>query len=106
MLTTVTPGGDDEAIAHDGTQYAPAGGERKTLEAHREAARMDAERCKRAPRGRGLEAVGICFPGFSRFTGRQTSLYPRQHPGDMGGHVASSELQGKCEGRGQTFEMA
>ena len=35
----------DEAIADDGAQYAPASGERKTLEAHRASARLDAERC-------------------------------------------------------------
>src|SRR5271155_1078313 len=96
----------DEAIAHDGAQYAPASGERKTLEAHRESARLDGERCQRAAGGRRLKAVGICLPGFSRFTGWQASLCPRQHPGDMGGHVASSKLQGKCQGRGQASEVA
>ena len=78
----------------------------KTLEAHRASARLDAERCQRAAGGRGLEAVGICLPGFSGFTGWQASLYPRQHPGDMGGHLASSKLQGKCQGGGQASEMA
>src|SRR5450755_1199239 len=106
MLTTVTLGGSIEAIAYDGAQHAPAGGERKTSEAHRESARLDGERCQRAAGGRGLKAVGICLPGFSRFAGWQASLYPRQHPGDMGGHVASSKLQRKCQRRGQASEMA
>src|SRR5436305_6184241 len=106
MLTTVTPGEIDEAIAHHGAQYAPAGGERKTSEAHRASARLDAERCQCAAGGRGLEAVGICLPGFSRFTGWQASLYPGQLPCDMGGHVAPSKLQGQCQGRGQASELA
>jgi hypothetical protein len=37
--------GIDEAIAFNGAQYAPASGEWETLEAHRESARLDTERC-------------------------------------------------------------
>jgi hypothetical protein len=44
MLTTVTQWRIDETIAFDGAQYAPARGEWKTLEAHREPAWLDIER--------------------------------------------------------------
>jgi hypothetical protein len=43
MLTTVTGGKIDEVSTFNSAQYAPAGGEWKTFEAHRESARLDTE---------------------------------------------------------------
>src|ERR1700733_6015479 len=107
MLTTVTRRRTiDEANTFNSAQYAPIRGEWKTFEAHRESARLDTERCQCSLGGRGLKAVGICLPGFSRFTGRQTGLYPRKHVSDMGSHVTSSKLQSKYQGRGQASKLA
>src|SRR5271155_1565783 len=106
MLTTVTRRTIDETIAFHGAQYAPPSGEWETFEAHSEAARVDGERRWRSFSRRGPQAIGICLPGFSGFSGREAGLHPGQYSGDMGSHVASSELQRKCHGCGQASQLA